>query len=161
MLFSLGLRIEEASNIELEDIDLIYKTLLIHGKGKKERLLYISSDIVIKKINDWIKVRNNLVSESNYLFTNKYGDQLSIYGIENLFYKYRDTAKINKKATPHYLRHTFATMMLENGADLRSLQVILGHSQISTTEIYTQVTIERKKAVLLQCDPRNRIFNAD
>lgn len=158
LLFSLGLRICEISNMKLRDYDESNNSLLIRGKGKRERILYISNIIVKNKINDWIEVRKELNPKCERLFINKYGETLSIYGVENVFYKYRDISKINPISTPHYLRHTFATLLLENGADLRSVQEILGHSSIVTTEIYTHVSLARKRQVLTTYDPRSRIL---
>ena len=79
------------------------------------------------------------------MFVNKYGDQLDFHGIEYKYNALKKAAGINQKSTPHYLRHTFATNLLANGADLRSVQEILGNSSVATTEIYTEVTINRKK----------------
>ncbi len=157
LLFTIGIRIGELSNILLQDIDFYEQTILIHGKGKKERLLYISSTEVIDILKLWISNRYYFYPKTSNLFINKYGEKLSIYGIENIFYKYRDLSGINPNATPHYLRHTFATQLLENGADLRSVQELLGHSRISTTEIYTEICVEHKKKVLLNCNHRNRL----
>jgi integrase/recombinase XerC/integrase/recombinase XerD len=157
LLFSLGLRISEISNIKLTDYDISKNSLLIRGKGNKERILYISNTIVKSKINDWIIVRKELEPKCDRLFVNKFGNVISIFGIENIFYKYRDLSNINPKSTPHYLRHTFATLLLENGADLRSVQEILGHSSIATTEIYTHVSLARKKKVLSEFDPRRHL----
>jgi len=157
MLYCLGLRIGELSNINIEDIDLIEQTILINGKGRKERLLYISSSEVIEKINCWLNVRSKFMPSTTSLFVNKYGTRLSIYSIEDIFYKYRDKSGIDIRSTPHYLRHTFATNLLSNGADLRAVQEILGHSSITTTQIYTEVSTERKKQVLLKFNSRNTI----
>lgn len=157
ILFSTGIRIAELSNIKISDFNLEEKSILIQGKGKKERYVYISNLEVIKAVKKWLGVRNLLSPNCNNLFVNKYGNPLSIYGIENMFYKYRDLADINPSATPHYLRHTFATQLLENGADLRSVQELLGHSKISTTEIYTEVCINRKKIVLDKYCPRHNV----
>lgn len=156
LLFTIGLRIGELSEIKINDIDLLENTILIHGKGKKERVLYISSNEVIKIIKLWLTKRQYFLPKSNHLFINKYGNKLSIYGIENVFFKYRDMTGINPNATPHYLRHTFATQLIENGADLRSVQELLGHSRISTTEIYTEICIEHKKKVLMNYNFRNK-----
>ncbi len=149
LLLCLGIRIGELSSIDTHDVNLIDQTVLIKGKGKKERLLFISNQQVLNRLIDWIELRRHISTDSPALFLNKYGTRLSIYSIENIFYKYRDLASLNSKATPHFLRHTFATNLLSNGADLRSVQEILGHSSVMTTQIYTEVSTERKKQVLL------------
>lgn len=158
LLFTIGIRIGELSNIMVNDIDFMEQTVLINGKGRKERLLYISSSEVMDILKLWLDTRINFEPKTHHLFINKYGNKLSIYGIENIFYKYRDISLINPKATPHYLRHTFATQLLENGADLRSVQELLGHSRISTTEIYTEICVEHKKKVLTSYNARNNIL---
>ena len=157
LLFSTGIRIGELAQIQLQDIDLKNQVVIIFGKGRKERLLYLSSTELIDKLNNWIDIREYFRPKNDTLFLNKYGQSLSIYGIEDIFSKYRKLASINEKATPHYLRHSFATQLLENGADLRAVQEILGHSSVSTTEIYTEVSVKRKKDVLSQFNPRNRL----
>ena len=158
LLFCLGLRIGELVNIDLTDLNLIEQTILIRGKGRKERLLYVSSDEVLDSIKVWLETRDKFNPKANALFLNKYGHRLSIYSVENIFSKYRDLSKIDNRATPHFLRHTFATQLLNNGADIRSVQEILGHSSITTTQIYTEVTTERKKQVLLKYNSRNNII---
>lgn len=155
LLISTGIRIGEICSIKLDDINIIDKTLLIHGKGRKERLLFLSSVETINNIKKWLAIRSNHLS--NYLFLNRYGNPLTIHSIEDIFYKYRDLSKINPNSTPHYLRHTFATNLLTNGADIRSVQEILGHSNISTTEIYTEISINRKQEVLTKFNYRNNI----
>ncbi|MFV0440857.1 MAG: tyrosine-type recombinase/integrase [Lachnospirales bacterium] len=157
LLFTTGIRIGELSDITLKDIDFVEQTILISGKGKKERLLYISSNEVMDILKLWLDTRELFMPKTHHLFLNKYGYKLSIYGIENIFYKYRDMSMINPNSTPHYLRHTFATQLLENGADLRSVQELLGHSRISTTEIYTEICVEHKKKILTSFNSRNSI----
>ncbi|AKG34325.1 tyrosine-type recombinase/integrase [Paenibacillus durus] len=157
LLYVIGIRIGELVSIDLENIDFAERTILIFGKGRKERLLYISSSEVINKIQMWLSVREHLKPKSNALFINKYGGRLSIYSIEDIYSKYRDLSNISKKSTPHYLRHSFATHLLNNGADLRSVQEILGHTSVSTTQIYTEVSVERKKDVLTKFNPRNNL----
>lgn len=155
LLISTGIRIGEICSIKLDDINITEKTLLIHGKGRKERLLFLSSSETIKNIKKWLDIRSNHLN--NYLFLNRYGNSLTIHSIEDIFYKYRDLSKINPSSTPHYLRHTFATNLLSNGADIRSVQEILGHSNISTTEIYTEISITRKQEILTRYNFRNQI----
>lgn len=150
LLLCLGLRIGELSNINIDDVNFIDQTILIKGKGRKERLLFISNQAVYNRLLNWLHIRKKIMTDSPALFVNKYGTRLSIYSIENIFYKYRDSSNLNNKATPHFFRHTFATNLLSNGADLRSVQEILGHSSVMTTQIYTEVSTERKKQVLLK-----------
>jgi integrase/recombinase XerC/integrase/recombinase XerD len=157
LLLSTGMRIAEVSNLKLEDIITSERVLLVHGKGKKQRLLYISSLETWNNLKTWLSIRKKLKVNHDYLFVNKFHDTLSIYGIENIFTKYRDKSEISPSATPHYLRHTFATNLLANGADLRSVQELLGHSSISTTEIYTEVNTVRKKIVLKKYNLRNKL----
>ncbi len=157
ILISTGIRIGELSSMLLRDIDLQQRTILIHGKGRKERIVYISSNETINNLKKWLNLRLNLNYVTNYAFINRYGNNLSIHSIEDIYSKYRDLAKINHSSTPHYLRHTFATNLLANGADIRSVQEILGHSSISTTEIYTEVSYTRKQEVLTKFNFRNSL----
>lgn len=155
LLISTGIRIGEAAAITLDDVIKPERTLLIHGKGRKQRLIYVSSPITWERLKTLIKDRKN--NGNNYLFVNRYGQPLSIHGIEDIYKKYAKKAQITTKSTPHYLRHTFATNLLANGADLRSVQEILGHASVATTQIYTEVTTARKKQVLKKFNYRNKL----
>lgn len=157
ILIATGIRIGEASSISMADIIKSERTILIHGKGRKQRMIYISCLETWNAITSWIKVREKLNPTTEHLFINRYGNQLGIHGIEYVFNTLKNRAGINKSATPHYLRHTFATNLLANGADLRSVQEILGHSSVSTTEIYTEVSIKRKRQVLNKYNYRNTL----
>lgn len=157
ILVSTGIRIAEASSITMDDIVTSEHTILIHGKGRKQRLIYISCPQTWQNLCQWIKHRNKRLTKTNHLFVNRYGEQISIHGIEYIYNSLKNGANINSHSTPHYLRHTFATNLLANGADLRSVQEILGHSSVSTTEIYTEVTTKRKKQVLNKYNFRNRL----
>ena len=154
---STGIRVAEASSISIQDIAMTERVILIHGKGRKQRLIYISCPQTWDNLMQWIKVRKACNPVTDKLFLNRYGEQISIHGIEYIFNSVRDSCGINPHATPHYLRHTFATNLLANGADLRSVQEILGHSSVSPTEIYTEVTVKRKKQVLKKFNYRNRL----
>ena len=160
LLFCLGLRISEIEALNLEDYIPEDNSILIHGKGNKERLLFISSPIVSQKLALWLRIRTTLPSyrsapPTTAFFLNKYSSRLSIYGIEKLFYKHRQSASINPSATPHYLRHSFATQLLNNGANIRDVQELMGHSSIVTTQIYTEISLERKREVLMRYNGRN------
>lgn len=157
MLISSGIRIEEASNISLEDVIFSEQTILIHGKGRKQRLIYISCNETWNNLIFWIKIRNSRKNNTDKLFVNRSGNQISIHGIEYIYNSIKKSCGINQHSTPHYLRHTFATNLLANGADLRSVQEILGHSSVTTTEIYTEVTINRKKQILTKYNYRNTL----
>lgn len=159
LLFCLGLRISEISNLTLQDYQPDEASILIHSKGNRERLLYISSSDVIDKLSLWISThRKQLQPTSASLFVNRFGNPLSVHAIEDIFQKYRCLSGINPNATPHYLRHTFATHLLNNGASLRDVQEILGHKNISTTQIYTEISLKRKQEVLTKFNARNSLF---
>lgn len=155
LLFCLGLRIGEIEALNLEDYSKDECSMLIHGKGNKERLLFISSPIVCQKLQLWIQTRQEFEPEDSALFVNKFGKRLSIYSIEDIFEKYRRKAGITQHATPHYLRHSFATQLLNNGAGIRDVQELLGHNSIVTTQIYTEVSLARKREVLMKYNGRN------
>lgn len=157
ILVSTGIRIAEAAEISLSDIIMSERVILIHGKGRKQRLIYISCSETWSNLIRWIKVRNSRPTATDKLFVNRYGEQISIHGIEYIYRSVKEIAHINFNSTPHYLRHTFATNLLANGADIRSVQEILGHSSVSTTEIYTEVTAKRKKQVLKKYNYRNKL----
>lgn len=157
ILISTGIRIAEASNISINDIIYSERTILIHGKGRKQRLIYISCPQTWNNLTSWLKVRKTRNPQADKVFINRYGNQLGIHGVEHVYNQMKINCGINAASTPHYLRHTFATNLLTNGADLRSVQEILGHASVSTTEIYTEVSAKRKIQVLNKYNYRNRI----
>ncbi len=157
ILISTGIRIAEAANISINDIINSERIILIHGKGRKQRLIYISCPETWNNITAWLKIRKTRPTNTDMLFVNRYGEPISIHGIEYIYNSLKIQCTININSTPHYLRHTFATNLLANGADLRSVQEILGHSSVSTTEIYTEVTAKRKKQVLNKYNYRNKL----
>lgn len=156
LLIGTGIRIGEAAALTLDDVIVQEKTLLIHGKGRKQRLIYISSPVTWERLLSLWRERKKDPS-ARFLFVNRNGRQLKNRDIENIYRKYRLRARINPKSTPHFLRHTFATNLLANGADLRSVQEILGHASVATTQIYTEITIGRKRQVLMKYNYRNKL----
>ncbi len=143
MMYGSGLRVSELVNLSINDIDLYNDTILIHGKGDKERIVPLG-DFAKKYLNEYLKVRNSLIIKKNgnpdKLFLNNHGKPITRNGFNFLLNKLLQEKGIEKEVTPHTLRHSFATHMLDNGADLRTIQELLGHSDIVTTRIYTHVS---------------------
>lgn len=142
LLYATGLRVSELIYLKIDDINMENCMLKCLGKGSKERIIPFGSKAYQSLRLYLDKVRQKLVKNPNgdILFLNSRGERLSRQGIFYLIKKYVRKARIEKKITPHTLRHTLATHLLENGADLRSVQEMLGHSDISTTQIYTHVS---------------------
>ncbi|WFB98333.1 tyrosine-type recombinase/integrase [Lactiplantibacillus plantarum] len=157
LLVCTGLRIGELSLMNVDDINQHSWTFIVQGKGSKERILYVSSLETRQAIQQYLRIRTQFSPQDEALFVNKFGSRLSIWSIENVFYKYRDHSHISSQATAHYLRHSFATELLNNGADLRVVQELLGHASITTTQIYTEIATVDKVKALRQYNMRNTI----
>jgi len=157
LLFATGMRIGELVNINISDMNLRERTVIILGKGRKERIIYLSNDEVLNSIREYINIRKKIICETNALFLNKCETRLSIFSVENIFRKHHRLARIKRHYTPHCLRHTMATMLLNNGADIRVVQEILGHASILTTQIYTEVSPKLKRKILLKYHQRNKM----
>lgn len=155
MLYSTGIRVSEISNIKLKEISLSDKTIKITGKGNKERIVYFGTKCnnLIKKYLKESYPKLNIKS-LEYLFLSKTGRKISDREIRTIVDDAAKIAKIDMKISPHVLRHTFATHMLNGGADLRSVQELLGHENLSTTQIYTHLTNEKIRNVYLNAHPR-------
>ncbi len=156
LLYTSGLRISEACNLLLLDIDMNHMMIQVKGKGGRERLVpfgEIAKDLLIRYLNI---SRENILrhKSSNFLFVSKKGASINRKSVWRLFKKYIERAKIDKKITPHTLRHSFATHLLQNNVDLRSVQELLGHIDVSTTQIYTHVIPEQLKQVHQKHHPR-------
>ncbi|PIU41775.1 MAG: tyrosine recombinase XerC [Candidatus Omnitrophica bacterium CG07_land_8_20_14_0_80_42_15] len=149
-LYSTGMRVSELVGLNLENIDFISGVAKVFGKGKKERLAPIG-DKAIKAIRDYLDKRK---STSRAVFLNKMGGRISDRGIRRIVEKYITAISMREGVSPHTLRHSFATHLLNHGADLRSVQELLGHSNLSTTQIYTHITTERLRAVYDKAHPR-------
>lgn len=142
LMYGSGLRVSELVNLTIYSIDLMNEVILIEGKGKKERLVPLSK-YAKEAILDYLEVRSSLLKTKNgntdKLFLNNHGKGITRQGFNLILKNILEENKINENITPHTLRHTFATDLLNNGADLRSIQELLGHSDITTTRIYTHV----------------------
>lgn len=156
LLYSSGLRISELVNLELKNIDFDDCILRVFGKGSKERIVPMN-DCAINALKDYIDnyrvlmIKNDI---NNYVFLNNHGKIMTRQGVFKMIKKECLIKGIRKNISPHTLRHTFATHLLQNGADLRIIQEILGHSDISTTQIYTHVTNEKLKNDYKEYHPR-------
>lgn len=155
ILIGTGLRVSELCSIQLANIDLQGKTIKIYGKGSKERILQIGSKQVYQAFMRYYKVRMKMENASPYLFINKLGNRLSEQSVRNQLRKLAEYS--SQKITPHMFRHTFATLLLEEDVDIRYIQKILGHSSISTTQIYTHISSTKQSEILNQKNPRNFI----
>ncbi len=160
MLYASGMRAGEAQALNMEDLDLEQEEIHVrHGKGNKERIALLGVEAV-EALTDYIRrgrpvlARYDLSFNDPAVYLNKYGKRLSDRGIRRIFDKYFMDASVRLKVTPHTLRHTFATHLLNNGADLRSVQELLGHANLLTTQVYTHVTTERIKDVYDKSHPR-------
>lgn len=144
VMYATGLRVSELVNLEYSNVDLYNSVIRVKGKGKKERLVPIgeTASYYLKKYVE--EYRNQLIIKENYneLFLNNHGKPISRNGFNFILENIRIKTKIEKELTPHVLRHSFATHLLEGGADVRSIQEMLGHENISTTNIYTHVVDE-------------------
>ncbi len=143
MLYATGLRVSELSNILLKDISQKENSIRVMGKGSKERIVYFG-DYAKTALNDFLKVRDELLKgkKNEYLFVNQKGGKLSRSSIEQIVEKRVQKIALQHHVSPHTLRHTFATHLLENGADIRTVQELLGHEKLGTTQIYTHITSE-------------------
>lgn len=142
MFYSTGCRVGEMVNVKISDIDFYNKTIKVMGKGSKERIVYYG-DYASKYLEDYLKNKD----KKGYLFTNKRGEKLTIEEVEYIVRDIMKHISIKTHVTPHTLRHTFATHLLNNGADIRTVQELLGHANLSTTGIYTHVSSDRLKDV--------------
>ena len=156
MLYAAGLRVSELCNLLVADVDMQRGLVLVSGKGAKDRLVPLHS-LVLDLLQQWLSFwRDDFSPQSRYLFLNRSGKGLSRQYVWKMVKKYALLAGIRRSISPHTFRHSFATHLLEGGADLRAVQLLLGHADISATEIYTHVQAERLHALHRQFHPRSQ-----
>lgn len=155
LLYSSGIRVSEAIKLNLSDIDFDSGEIRVFGKGRKERIVLIGK-FAISAIKDYLMEKGK--GQNRAIFLNKRGERLTERSVERMIKIYAKKAGIEKPITPHTLRHTFATHLLSNGADLRTVQELLGHSSLSTTQVYTHVTKEKLKSVYDLAHPRAKVI---
>ncbi len=148
--YSTGIRISELVALSLQDVDFISGVVKVMGKGKKERIVPIG-ECALKAIRKYLDKRDK---DTDTIFLNKNGKRITDRGVRVIFTKYLRLASIKQGISPHTLRHSFATHLLNHGADLRSVQELLGHVNLATTQIYTHLTTEKLKSVYDKAHPR-------
>jgi integrase/recombinase XerD len=156
VIYATGIRVSELMSLNVGDIHLDAGFIRCLGKGSKERMIPLGS-VAVRHVDRYLcDARPKLVRQNGEasMFVNQHGKRLTRQGFWKILKKYARTAGINKDITPHTMRHSFATHLLENGADLRSVQEMLGHADISTTQIYTQVTKRKLRDVYEKTHPR-------
>jgi integrase/recombinase XerC len=145
-MYSAGLRVSELVGIDVDDMDLDGGTLVVRGKGKRERVALLGKPAV-KAMREWLTVRDDLMaalpSKPTAVFLNRFGKRLTTRSVARFLEKYLKRAGLDPRSSPHTLRHSFATHLLDAGADVRSVQELLGHRSLGTTQIYTHVTTTR------------------
>lgn len=157
VLFSCGLRVSELVNMKLSDLYLEDRVLLVRGKGNKERLVPVSAKAILD-LKRWFFDRNLMKikpGEDDYVFLNRRGAHLTRTMILIMVKRQAEEAGIKKTISPHTFRHSFATALLQGGADLRSIQAMLGHEKIDTTLVYTHISNEQLRKAILEHHPRN------
>jgi integrase/recombinase XerC len=159
VLYSAGLRVSELAGLNALDLDLPGGTLRVRGKGRRERIAPIGS-YAIHALKQWLSVRRLSPGEKNGpaapVFVNKFGRRLTTRSVGRLLEKHLRTSGLDRRTTPHTLRHSFATHLLDRGADIRSVQELLGHKSLVTTQIYTHVSTAGLRAVYERAHPRAR-----
>lgn len=156
LLFATGIRISELCALTPDAVDLREGVLLIYGKGDKERRIQIGNRDVLKRIKEYATEFYEEIEQSGCFFSNTSGKRVSDQSVRRMLKKYAEFAGLTQHITPHMLRHTFATSLLEADVDIRYIQKMLGHSSISVTEIYTHVAMAKQKSILTSKHPRNK-----
>lgn len=158
LLFATGIRVSELCNMEIKDIDFSANEIMIHGKGSKDRIVLMYDSLALELKHYITYQRVELLSKSDentrIVFLNRNGTNLTTRGVRVILNTIIKNAGETFKLSPHMLRHSFATALLNNGADLRSVQELLGHENLSTTQIYTHVTYEKMKETYFLAHPR-------
>lgn len=157
LLFATGIRVSELCSLKANDINLTNGLVRIYGKGAKERIIIISNPDVLAALKNYKAAFNQQIEGIGYFFVNRVNNRLSEQSVRLMISKYTKKANIAEHLTPHMFRHSFATLLLEEDVDIRYIQQILGHSSITTTQIYTHVSTKKQNDILTLKHPRNRV----
>ncbi len=155
LLFATGMRISELCSLRPSDMDFVSNNILVYGKGAKERILQIGNPEVLSALSLYHETFKSDIDACGYFFVNRLQKKLSDQSVRYMITRYAKLAGIEQHLTPHMFRHSFATLLLEQDVDIRYIQRMLGHSSISTTEIYTHVSNTKQKDILMHKHPRN------
>lgn len=157
LLFATGLRVSELCNLKADDVNLSDSYIKTFGKGSKERIIQICTPDVLTALKQYKKCFKAEIDNTGYFFVNRLSNRLSDQSVRFMINKYANQISSTVHVTPHMFRHTFATMLLESDVDIRYIQQILGHSSITTTEIYTHVSTAKQKQILKRKHPRQKL----
>lgn len=157
LLFATGMRISELCSLKPSDIDFESNSILIYGKGAKERIIQLGNQEVISALILYQETFKKDIEVCGYFFVNRLQHKLSDQSVRFMINHYAELSGISQHITPHMFRHSFATLLLEQDVDIRYIQTMLGHSSISTTEIYTHVSSTKQKDILVNKHPRNQM----
>jgi len=157
LLFATGLRVSELCSLNVQYMDLVNGSIRIMGKGSKERILQIGNPEVLSILRRYSEKNTERIRNAGFFFVNRLSSRISEQSVRFLIKRLGAKANIEQKLTPHMFRHSFATFLLEEDVDIRYIQRMLGHSSILTTQIYTQVTMEKQRQILTVKHPRNHI----
>ncbi len=158
LLFATGARVSEICSLTPSAVNSVDHTIKIYGKGAKERIIQIENSNVQKALNNYHSMFRQEISSCGYFFVNKLHNRLTEQSVRAMINKYTKLSKSNMHITPHMFRHSFATLLLEEDVDIRYIQKLLGHSSITTTQIYTHVAMSKQKEILSTKHPRNKII---
>ena len=157
LLFATGARVSEICNLKISDTDLVNRSVKIYGKGSRERIIQIENVDVLQALDTYYRLFSDRINDKGHFFINRLHNRLSEQSVRFMIKKYVEKTGCRSHITPHMFRHSFATLLLEEDVDIRYIQKLLGHSSITTTEIYTHVSSTKQKEILATRHPRNKI----
>jgi integrase/recombinase XerD len=157
LLFATGIRVSELCHLKTADMDMKSGIIKVFGKGSKERMIQICDSEIKTALRRYRKLYNVSIKEDSHFFINRLGHPVSTQSVRLMLHRYVQKAGIAKNVTPHTFRHTFATLLLEENVDIRYIQNMLGHSAITTTQVYTHINSESQKKILATKHPRRKL----
>lgn len=159
LLFGTGMRVSELCSLTADTLTIENGSvkLTIDGKGRKQRIIQLTSPEIVKVVLEYYAATHSRIARATPFFLNQWGNQITPQTVRGIINKYVSRCKLNVHITPHMFRHTFATALLDEGVDIRYIQSLLGHSSISTTQIYTHVSVEKQSFILAEKHPRSRM----